>query len=166
MAGVRNARLSSGLAGIIGVLVTLLLAGGLFWVLRRRDGLRSGGLTMGGAHGHGHPLYYAAHSPVHRLAGHVKIIALLAFMIIVVATPALWYGAFAGYLVVLIMVVGSPGCLRRYLLPRMVVELPFVVFALLLPFLALGPRTEVLGLTVSAPAWSPPGPCWPRPPWA
>ena len=68
---------------------------------------------MGGAHGHGHPLYYAVHSPVHRLGGHVKIIALLAFMIMVVATPALWYGAFAGYLVVLIMVVAvSPGCLR------------------------------------------------------
>jgi cobalt/nickel transport system permease protein len=31
----------------------------------------------------------------------------------------------------------------------MVVELPFVVFAVLLPFIALGPRTEFLGLTVS-----------------
>ena len=36
--GLRNPRLSSGLAGIIGVLVTLLLAGGLFWVLRRGTG--------------------------------------------------------------------------------------------------------------------------------
>jgi hypothetical protein len=36
--GVRNARLSRGVAGIIGVLATLLLAGGLFWVLRRRTG--------------------------------------------------------------------------------------------------------------------------------
>ena len=113
---------------------------------------------MGGAHGHGHPLYYAVHSPVHGLAGHIKIIALLAFMIMVVATPALWYGAFAGYLVVLIMVLGISRVPPTYLLPRMVVELPFVVFALLLPFLALGPRTEVLGLTVSAPglvaAWT------------
>ena len=45
-----------------------------------------------------------------------------------------------------------------YLLPRMVVEVPFIVFAVLLPFLALGPRTEFLGLTVSAPgllaAWT------------
>jgi hypothetical protein len=36
VAGVENARLSGGLAGIIGVLVTLLLAGGLAWALRRR----------------------------------------------------------------------------------------------------------------------------------
>jgi cobalt/nickel transport protein len=38
VAGVRNLQLSRGVAGIIGVLVTLLLAGGLFWVLRRRTG--------------------------------------------------------------------------------------------------------------------------------
>jgi cobalt/nickel transport protein len=34
--GVENARLSGGLAGIIGALVTLLLAGGLAMLLRRR----------------------------------------------------------------------------------------------------------------------------------
>jgi cobalt/nickel transport system permease protein len=33
----------------------------------------------------------------------------------------------------------------------MVVELPFVVFAVLVPFISHGPRTEVLGLTVSEP---------------
>ena len=30
-----------GLAGIIGVLVTLVVAGGLFWLLRRRDGAKA-----------------------------------------------------------------------------------------------------------------------------
>lgn len=34
--GVEDARLSGGLAGIIGVLATLLLAGGLTWLVRRR----------------------------------------------------------------------------------------------------------------------------------
>lgn len=38
VAGVKNARLSVGLAGIIGVLVTLLLAGSLAWLLQRRTG--------------------------------------------------------------------------------------------------------------------------------
>ena len=37
------------------------------------------------------------------------------------------------------------------LLQVAVVELPFVVFALLMPFISHGPRTEVLGLTVSEP---------------
>jgi cobalt/nickel transport system permease protein len=113
---------------------------------------------MGGAHGHGHALYYSAYSPVHRLAGHVKILALLGLMIVVVATPGQWYAAFAGYLGGLLVVIALSRVPVTYLLPRMVVEVPFIVFAVLLPFLALGPRTEFLGLTVSAPgllaAWT------------
>ena len=113
---------------------------------------------MGGGHGHGHALYYAADSPVHRVAGHLKIVALLGFMIIVVATPGYWYAAFAGYLGFLIVVVVLARVPPAHLLPRMFVEVPFVVFAVLLPFVALGPRTEFLGLTVSAPglfaAWT------------
>lgn len=35
--GVDNARLSGGLAGVIGVVVMLVLGGGLFWALRRRS---------------------------------------------------------------------------------------------------------------------------------
>lgn len=34
--GVHDARLSGGIAGVAGVLLTLGLGGGLFWVLRRR----------------------------------------------------------------------------------------------------------------------------------
>jgi cobalt/nickel transport system permease protein len=113
---------------------------------------------MGGAHGHGHALYYSAYSPVHRLAGHVKILALLGLMIVVVATPGQWYAAFAGYLGGLLVVIALSRVPLTYLLPRMVVEVPFIVFAVLLPFLTLGPRTEFLGLTVSAPgllaAWT------------
>lgn len=36
VAGVENARLSGGLAGVIGTLVTLLLVGGVTWLVRRR----------------------------------------------------------------------------------------------------------------------------------
>lgn len=35
-AGVDNERLSGGIAGVAGVALTLLIGGGLFWVLRRR----------------------------------------------------------------------------------------------------------------------------------
>ena len=90
---------------------------------------------MGGAHGHGHALYYSAYSPVHRLAGHVKILALLGLMIVVVATPGQWYAAFAGYLGGLLVVIALSRVPLTYLLPRMVVEVPFIVFAVLLPFL-------------------------------
>ncbi|KQY63573.1 MULTISPECIES: PDGLE domain-containing protein [unclassified Nocardioides] len=40
--GVDNARLSGGLAGVVGTLTVLVLAGGLFLVVRRRSGDRTG----------------------------------------------------------------------------------------------------------------------------
>ncbi len=38
-----------------------------------------------------------------------------------------------------------------YIVRRMVIEVPFLVFAVLIPFVATGPRTDVLGLSVSEP---------------
>jgi cobalt/nickel transport system permease protein len=100
--------------------------------------------------GHGHRLHVHGRSPVHRAPAHLKILALLAFVVLVVATPAGWWAAYAGYLAVLALVVGVSRVPPTYLLRRVVVELPFVVFALLLPFVAQGPRTEVLGVAVSS----------------
>jgi cobalt/nickel transport system permease protein len=99
--------------------------------------------------GHGHRLYFHGHSPLHRAPGHLKLVALLSFMLLVVATPRTWYPAFAGYLAVLLVVVAVARVPYGYLLKRLVVEIPFVVFAVLMPFVATGPRTEVLGVGVS-----------------
>lgn len=108
--------------------------------------------------GHGHRLHYHGHSAVHRLPAHVKILALLAFTLTVVVTPRDWYLAYAGLLVVVLGVVAVSRVPVTYLLPRMVVEVPFVVFALLMPFVSTGPRIDVLGVTVSQPgllsAWA------------
>ena len=101
--------------------------------------------------GHGHKLHYHGHSPVHRAQPHHKLLALLAFVVVVVATPREWYAAYGVYLAVLGVVVVVSQVPPAYLLKRMVVEVPFVVFAVLMPFIAAGPRTEVLGLTVSEP---------------
>ncbi|HET9760333.1 MAG TPA: cobalt ECF transporter T component CbiQ [Nocardioidaceae bacterium] len=100
--------------------------------------------------GHGHKLHYHGHSPVHRAPAHVKVLALLGFMLLVVATPRGWYPAYAVYLLLLMAVVAVSRVPATYLLKRMVVEVPFVVFAVLMPFIATGPRVEVLGVAVSA----------------
>jgi cobalt/nickel transport system permease protein len=99
--------------------------------------------------GHGHKLHYHGHSWLHRRPAHHKLLALLAFMLVVVATPREWFLAFGIYLLALAAVVISSQVPPTYILKRMVVEVPFVVFAVLMPFIATGPRTEVLGLTVS-----------------
>ena len=98
---------------------------------------------------HGHKLHYHGHSWLHRLPAHVKLVALVSFMITVVATPREWFGAFGLYLLLLLTLVALSQVPPTYLARRMVVEVPFVVFALVLPFVATGPRTEVLGLSVS-----------------
>ena len=99
--------------------------------------------------GHGHKLHYHGHSPVHRLPAHVKLVALLVFMLGVVATPPSWGLAFAGYLLLLLAVIAVSRVPAGYLAKRLVVEVPFVVFALLMPVIATGPRTDVLGLSLS-----------------
>ncbi|GIN05796.1 cobalt ECF transporter T component CbiQ [Planomonospora venezuelensis] len=101
--------------------------------------------------GHGHRLHFHGHSPVHRAPAHLKVLALLGFMLVVVATPRQAYAVFAVEAAVLLAVIAVSRVPLRYLLPRMVVEVPFVVFAALMPFIAHGPRTEVLGMTVSEP---------------
>jgi cobalt/nickel transport system permease protein len=99
--------------------------------------------------GHGHKLHYHGHSPVHRAPAHLKIAALLGFMITVVATPREWYPVFGVYLAVILGVIVLSGVPFGYIAKRMVVEVPFIVFALLMPFVATGPRVDVLGLGLS-----------------
>lgn len=99
--------------------------------------------------GHGHRVHYHAHSALHRLRAQVKIVCLVVFMLIVVATPREWYAVFAWYALALAALVAVSRVPLRYFLSRLLVETPFVVFALLMPFVATGPRIEVLGMGLS-----------------
>ena len=77
--------------------------------------------------------------------------ALILFMLLVVATPLRWFPAYVGQAALLLGVIALSRVPVMYLAKRMVVEVPFVVFALLLPFVAQGERISVLGLEVSEP---------------
>ncbi len=101
------------------------------------------------AAGHAHRLYRHGHTPVHRLPAHVKLLALLAFVLIVVATPREAFWAFGVYALLLVGVAVIARVPAGFVLRRMVVEIPFVVFAVLLPFIATGPDVDVLGLSLS-----------------
>lgn len=98
---------------------------------------------------HGHTLHFHGHSPVHRLPAHLKILSLLAFVLTVVATPGAAYWAFAVYLGLLVALIRVSKVPFRYILPRMVVEIPFVIFALILPFVAIGPQVAIGPFQVS-----------------
>ena len=61
---------------------------------------------------HGHTLHFHGHSPVHRAPAHLKLLALVGFVLVVVATPRDWFSAYAGYLAVIAVVVAVSGCRR------------------------------------------------------
>lgn len=100
--------------------------------------------------GHSHRLHRHGHSPVHALPPHCKLAAVLAFVTVVVSTPreAVW--AFAAYALLLAAVAYTARVPAPFLLKRLLVEVPFVAFAVLLPFVAQGERVDVLGLSLSA----------------
>ncbi|RVW09444.1 cobalt ECF transporter T component CbiQ [Prescottella agglutinans] len=111
---------------------------------------------MSGAHTH--PLYLEGASPVHALPSEVKILAAFVGVFAVVATPREAFWAFGLYLLILVGVWRIAGITLRWLAPRMLIELPFVVLAVLLPFAESGDRATVLGLSLSVPgllaAWN------------
>lgn len=90
-----------------------------------------------------------ASSPVHRLPAHVKIVAALVFVLSVVATPAAAFPAFAVDAAAVVTVAAIAGIAPWALARRLVIEVPFVAFALLLPFVAQGPQVEMAGLSLS-----------------
>ncbi|MBZ5732958.1 cobalt ECF transporter T component CbiQ [Nocardioides sp. TRM66260-LWL] len=99
--------------------------------------------------GHGHRLHFHGHSALHRAAAHHKVLALLGFMLVVVATPRGWWWAYLAEGVLLGGVVLASRVPLGFLARRMVVETPVLVFAALLPLIAHGERVDVLGLSLS-----------------
>lgn len=91
----------------------------------------------------------AIETSVHRLAPECKVAALIVFVVAVALVP---HGAFAPYAVdaAMLAVVAawarvSPG----FLAGRVAIELPFVLFVLLLPFVSGGEQVTVLGAGLS-----------------
>ena len=89
------------------------------------------------------------HSLVHRLAPECKVVGSLLFVVIVALTPRDLFSAFGVY----VLLVGTVVHLSRvrvwFVLRRLVIEVPFLVFLLALPFITAGETTEVLNADLS-----------------
>ncbi|HEY0696305.1 MAG TPA: cobalt ECF transporter T component CbiQ [Micromonospora sp.] len=99
--------------------------------------------------GHAHPLHVDRDSPVHRLPPEVKIVSMVVFTVAVVATPRTAFWAFGLYALLLAAVAAVARVSPRWLLTRSAIELPFVFFAFVLPFVGTGDRVAWLGLSLS-----------------
>ena len=96
-------------------------------------------------HGHdvGERLYLHRHSIVHSLPSHLKIIAAIAFILIVVSTPVTQWPAFVAYFLWLLTVVSIAKIPFSILFKRSLIEIPFVFFAILMPFFGSGEKVQV-----------------------
>ncbi len=99
--------------------------------------------------GHTHPLYVHEHSRVHHLPSQVKLVAVFAFAVMVATTPRDDVVAFAGLALALAFATRAARVRARFLLVRLAVVTPFLLAALLLPFVASGPRIGVLGMSLA-----------------
>jgi cobalt/nickel transport system permease protein len=99
--------------------------------------------------GNVHRLALQGDTPVHRLPAHTKLLATISFVVLVVLTPRERFWAFAAHAALLAGVVVVARVPVPTLARRMVVEVPFLAFAVLMPFLAVGERVEVLGASLS-----------------
>ncbi len=101
------------------------------------------------AGGHVHALYRHGTSPLHRMQPEVKLAATLLFVVAVVAAPreAFWaFGAYAAIVIGLMITARLPaGFVGR----RLLIEIPFLLFAVFLPFVGGGERTDVAFLSLS-----------------
>jgi cobalt/nickel transport system permease protein len=98
---------------------------------------------------HVHALYQHGDSAVHRLAPHTKIVATALFVFAVVATPREAFWAFALYAVIVAGLIRIARLPLRFVASRMLIEVPFLIAAVLLPFVAGGERVDVAGLSLS-----------------
>ncbi|MFW5469552.1 cobalt ECF transporter T component CbiQ [Knoellia sp. CPCC 206435] len=94
-------------------------------------------------------LHVEGTSVVHRLPAHTKLVGLVVFVLLVVAMPRDAHDHRGAMLAVALAVVVATRVPWRHVLPRLAVETPFVVFALVLPFVAVGPRMQAGPFTVS-----------------
>jgi cobalt/nickel transport system permease protein len=122
-------------AGLIGLAVTFVA------------GAKRDCSSMSGTHTHA--LFVHGDSELHRLPASVKLGALGVFVIAVVLTPrqAVWaFGVHAG---LVSTAMWAAGLRPLFVMRRLVIEIPFVLFAVALPFVAGGEQVELAGLSLS-----------------
>ncbi|MEX0864149.1 MAG: cobalt ECF transporter T component CbiQ [Acidimicrobiia bacterium] len=99
--------------------------------------------------GHAHALYVHGHSPVHALAPQVKLAAIVVFVIAVAITPRQEVWAFGLYAVVALMTVALARVPALFVLSRLAAIVPFILFAVFIPFVGTGERIDFLGVLLS-----------------
>lgn len=98
---------------------------------------------------HGAELEQEVETCVHRVAPEVKVLATVLFVVAVALVPHGRWWPFAADAVLLSGVALLARVPAAFLARRLVVEIPFVLFVVVLPFATRGPEVEVLGVELA-----------------
>lgn len=107
---------------------------------------------MSGSHAHGSSvdsLYVDGTSAIHRLAPEAKVLALVGFVVAVAVTPRseVWaFGVYASAIWSIVLIARLP---VTTVLRRLLILIPFVIFAVLIPIIGGGEQVSVLGISLS-----------------
>lgn len=101
-------------------------------------------------HNHGHDfgekLYIHKHSLLHSLPPHLKIVLGLIFIIFGISTPNNSLEIFLGYGLLVFIVLRVAQLPVWTLIKRSIIEVPFLIFAVLMPLAGSGSYSDVLGI--------------------
>jgi cobalt/nickel transport system permease protein len=94
-------------------------------------------------------IYGHRHNWFHELPSHIKIASVFSFVLVVVLTPGHFFQAHLSYaLIVIGLLIWNKiplGLIRK----RLIIEIPFVLFAFFLPIFGTDPRIDFFGLRLS-----------------
>lgn len=94
----------------------------------------------------GERLYLHRHSITHLLPSHLKILSVLAFILVAVTTPITRWQTFVALFTIIISAALVSKIPLLLLFKRALIEIPFVFFAILMPFFGEGEKFEFAGL--------------------
>lgn len=99
--------------------------------------------------GHSHPLHRHGHSVLHRTPPEVKVLGAVLLVAAFAVTPPQAPWAFALHALLLAALLTRSDLPLRFVAARATVVLPFIAFAVFIPFIATGEQVEVLGVGLS-----------------
>ncbi len=99
--------------------------------------------------GHAHALYVHGHSRVHAMAPESKVVAGVGLVLVAAFTPPDAPLAFGVQGLLLALVIWAAHLSPKFVLSRAAVVLPFILFLVVVPFVAGGEQVTVLGMSLS-----------------
>jgi cobalt/nickel transport system permease protein len=101
-------------------------------------------------HGHdvGERLYIHRHTPIHSLPPALKIASLILFLFVVVATPITNWLSYIFFFTLIISVIVIAKLPVLTVFRRSLIEIPFILFAVLMPFFGTGESFVFLNFTI------------------